>query len=359
MNLENQHIKKFLKIFLITLIVPLIVVFLCFYIYKSFYAKPIYDPEMQRDKTLVSEKEAKAEDDSKSEGFLTSPVRTNVLILGVDKAESLTDVMMIASFISTTGEINLMSIPRDTYTTFSGDSLKKLREINKGAPSVMKLNELFSYTGRKVGVEFLQETIEEMAGINIDYYVKVDLQAFKQIVDAVGGIYFTVPEGGLKYSDPTQNLKIDLKGGYQLLDGEAAEGLVRFRKGYTTQDLKRVEVQQEFVKEFIKQVLNKETLMSNLGEIVLNLIKYVETDFGMSDFPKYITAIEKINVNNLNSTTAPGASQYIGGISYYLLDSAGFKEIIDDYFYGNTDPEKETQETQETQETMTDNKMED
>lgn len=358
MNLESQHKKKFLKIFLITLIIPLLIVFFCFFMYKFLYSHPIYDPEMQRDGTLVSEKEAKAEDDSKSKGFLTAPVRTNVLILGVDKAESLTDVIMVASFISTTGEINLMSIPRDTYTAFSGDSLKKLREINSGAPSVMKLTELYSYTGKKAGVEFLQETVEEIAGINIDYYVRVDLDAFKKIVDAVGGIYFTVPEGGLKYSDPTQNLKIDLKEGYQLLDGKAAEGLVRFRKGYSTQDLKRVEVQQEFVKEFIKQVLDKETLMSNLGEIVLNLIKYVETDFGVSDFPKYITSIEKIDVNNLNSATAPGSPQYINGISYYLLDSNALKEIVDDYFYGNTDPEKETQEnleTQETQETTTAN----
>lgn len=354
MALKKQYKNKFLKTFLITVIPSLIIVFSVYFIYNSFFTGPAYDPQKQRDSTLVSEKESKAEDDFKSSGFLTAPVRTNVLIVGVDKEESLTDVVMVASFISTTGEINLMSIPRDTYTTFSGNSLKKLREINSGAPNVMKLNSVYSYTGRKSGVEFLKETVEEMIGININYYIKINLDAFKEIVDAVGGIYFTVPKGGLKYSDPTQNLKIDLKEGYQLLDGKAAEGLVRFRKGYPTQDLKRVEVQQEFVKEFIKQVLDKKTLISNLGEIVLSLIKYVETDFRISDLPKYSTSIEKININNLNSTTAPGNSQYIGGASYYLINSTALKELVDDYFYGSTIPEKINQEIEIDEEISTD-----
>lgn len=342
MDLKSQYVNKFLKVFLTTLIIPLTIVFIVFFIYQNFKTVSAYDPEKQRDSTLVSEKEIKAENDAISSGFLTSPVRTNVLITGVDKEEHLTDIIMVASFISTTGEINLMSIPRDTYTTFSGENLKELRKINSGAPSVMKINSVYSYTGRKAGLNFLEKTIEELLGVNIDYYVKVNLDVFKKIVDAVGGIYFTVPEGGLRYSDPTQNLNINLKGGYQLLDGEAAEGLVRFRKGYATQDLGRVQVQQEFVKEFIKQVLNKETLMSNLREIVLNFVKNVETNFGISDLPKYVKAIDKIDVNNINSTTAPGRPQMISGASYYLIDNNELKKIVDDYFYGNTAPEKET-----------------
>lgn len=350
MDLKSQYVNKFLKVFLTTLIIPLTIVFIVFFIYQNFKTVSAYDPEKQRDSTLVSEKEIKAENDAISSGFLTSPVRTNVLITGVDKEEHLTDVIMVASFISTTGKINLMSIPRDTYTTFSGENLKELRKINSGAPSVMKINSVHSYTGRKAGLSFLEKTIEELLGINIDYYVKVNLDVFKKIVDAVGGIYFTVPEGGLRYRDPTQNLNIDLKGGYQLLDGEAAEGLVRFRKGYANQDLGRVQVQQEFVKEFIKQVLNKKTLISNLGEIVLNFVKNVETNFGISDLPKYIKAIDKIDVNNINSVTAPGRPQMINGASYYLIDNNELKKIVDDYFYGNTDPEKEitVEQTAET-----------
>lgn len=342
---NSKYTKKFIKIFSITLFICLLIVTLGFFIYNNIFAKPLYDPSKQKDSTLLTEKEIQADNDSKSSGFLTAPVRTNFLIVGVDKEESLTDVMMVGSFISTTGEINLLSLPRDTYMPFAGDELNELRSLNKGAPSVMKLNSVFSYTQKNANVDFLKKTVENLLGINIEYYVKVDLDAFKSIVDAVGGIYFTVPEGGLKYSDPTQDLYINLKEGYQLLDGEAAEGLVRFRKGYIRQDLQRVEVQQEFVKEFIKQVLTKETIMKNFGEIALNLIKYVETDFGVSDFPKYLTSIQNIDTNNINSATAPGAPQYIGEVSYYLLNTTELKSIVDDFFYGNTSLENTSTDT--------------
>lgn len=332
--------KTFIKVFSISLFVPLIIVFFIFFIYNFAFKSVSYDPSLQRSSDLVSKKEAQAEDDSKSKGFLTSPVRTNFLIVGVDKEEHLTDVIMAGSFISTTGQINLISIPRDTYTTLTGQNLSDLRKINKNAPNFMKINSIHSYAGKKEGVNILKNVVQDLLGINIDYYVKVNLNSFKEIVDMIGGVYFDVPKGGLKYSDPTQNLKIDLKGGYQLLNGSDAEGLVRFRKGYARQDLQRVEVQQAFIKEFIKQALNKETLLQNLGGFAITVLKYVDSNMGVSELPKYIKVIDKINPNNINSTTAPGSPKTINGASYYILDNLKLKEVVDDYFYGSTIPEQ-------------------
>lgn len=342
--LDKKHRKKFIIILSSILSIFFILLILIIFVYKNFYAIPAYDPSKQMDIMLVSKDNKELETKPSKKKFLTPPVRTNVLILGLDKAENLTDVIMVASFISTTGEINLMSVPRDTYTAISGENLKMLRNANSHAPSIMKLNSVFSYSGKEKGPNILKAVLEEMLGINIDYYIKVNLDAFKKIVDTVGGINFNVPEGGLKYRDPTQNLNINLKGGYQLLDGEAAEGLVRFRKGYATQDLKRVQVQQEFIKEFVQQILNKETLMSNLGGIVVNLIRYVETDFKLSDLPKYISSIDKINTENMKTTTVAGSPKMIGDASYYILDKVKTKEIVDEYFYGNTDPLKKLDE---------------
>lgn len=292
-----------------------------------------YSEALQADSELVEKTEEQLELESNS--FLTSPVRTNVLLVGVDKSEGLTDTIMVASFISTTGEINLISIPRDTYITFSGSSLSRLRSVNSSAPSVMKINAINSY-GRSEGIQLLEEKIEEILGIRIDYYVKVNLDAFKNIVDTVGGIYFEVPAGGLKYSDPTQNLYINLKEGYQLLNGDAAEGLVRFRKGYAAQDLQRVKVQQDFIKAFISQVLNTETLIKNIGGLILNFIKYVETDFGLLDIPKYLKSINKIDTDNINSATLPGVPQTIDGVSYYIMNQSETKELVNQFFYGST-----------------------
>ncbi len=339
-NFENKYKKKFLSIFFTVFSVFFVILLFIFFGFKFLNAEPAYDPTKQRDSTLITEKELKQQTEQTSNSIFTPPIRTNVLITGVDKQENLTDVLMVASFISTTGQINLISIPRDTYISYEGESLKALREINSGAPRYMKANSVYAYT-KKSGMEHLKSTIEDLLGIKIDYYVKVDLKAFKSIVDAVGGIYFDVPKGGLKYSDPTQGLYINLKEGYQLLDGEAAEGLVRFRKGYARQDLQRVEVQQQFIKEFISQVLSKDTLVNNLGEITLSLIKYVETDFSVSDLPKYLTSITSIDTSKIKTATLPGTPQTIDGLSYYVSNSNDTKEIVDEFFYGNTNPEEE------------------
>ncbi len=347
-NSKTNYKRKFFVTFFSVFSVLLVCLLFIFFGYKFLGAEKSYDPTKQRDATLISEKELKQQTEQTSNGIFTPPIRTNILITGVDKEESLTDVLMVASFISTTGEINLLSIPRDTYISYKGEDLTALRKVNRGAPSYMKANSVYAYT-KSAGIEPLKTTVENLLGIKIDYYVKVDLDAFVSIVDAVGGIYFDVPKGGLKYSDPTQDLYINLKEGYQLLDGKAAEGLVRFRKGYNRQDLQRVEVQQQFIKEFITQVLNKDTLVSNLGEITLNLIKYVETDFSASDLPKYLNCIPNIATSKMNTATLPGNPQMIDNLSYYVLDNSGTKEIVDQFFYGNTDPEKE--ETTEQVET--------
>ena len=60
----------------------------------------------------------------------------------------------------------------------------------------------------------------------------------------------------MNYEDATQNLYIHLQKGMQHLDGEQAMGLVRFRKGYASQDIQRTKVQQEFLKALAKQCLS-------------------------------------------------------------------------------------------------------
>ena len=82
----------------------------------------------------------------------------------------------------------------------------------------------------------------------------------------------------LYYSDPAQGLYIDLYPGPQVLDGEKAEMLVRFREGYAQKDLKRIEVQQEFLKAFISQVCSSDKIMSNLDSYIKIFMEKVESD---------------------------------------------------------------------------------
>ncbi len=351
-KVKESYVLKFFIIVLSIIIVYSIIGFCWLYFYLKNISHSVYDPSMQNDisienESILIQKESENinesdENDGILSNFLTPPPRTNFLIAGVDKNKSLTDCIIAGSFVSETNEINLISIPRDTYVELESDKLKKM----KNAPSVMKINAVNVYGGKKYGMELLKSEVEEILDINIDYYVKVDLDAFKNIVDAVGGIYFEVPSGGLYYSDPTQNLYINLRGGYQLLNGKQAEGLVRFRKGYSQQDLKRVEVQQEFLKEFLKQAFTKENLGNNIITLVSNYIKYVDTNFSVEDIPKYLKCINSLNTDNISSTTLPGYADMIDGASYYIKDNAKTKRVVEQYFYSTSSETTENETTE-------------
>jgi len=268
---------------------------------------------------------------------LSVPIHTNFLIMGTDETELLTDVIIAGSFNAKTMDINLISIPRDTYTVLSQDEVQELRNEGRSVPSsgVMKMNAVHSYAGKEKGAAYLKDQVEELLGIQIHYYAEVNLDAFKQIVTAVGGVEMDIPAGGLYYDDPYQNLHIAVPAGRQLLTGEMAEGVVRFRDSYARADLQRIEVQQEFMKEFFKQVLTKETIMNNFLEIAQTLLSYVKTDLGASDLLKYVGFVTELSGDKLYAQTLPGDAQFVNGASYFMQDREATKLLVDEIFYGS------------------------
>lgn len=322
-NNKKRYIKKFSTILSIALAIYFVLGGVGAWFYLSL-SEPAYNPDRQiKDYEASKEKsdEKSKEEMTLTEKLVTAPARTNFLIVGVDGNESLTDTIMVGSFESATNNITLVSIPRDTYVNYKG--------------SHIKINSVNGYAGGgEEGIQSLQEELEELLNISISYYVKVNLEAFRSIVDDIGGVVYTVPEGGLYYTDPAQDLYINLKGGTQRLNGSDAEGLVRFRKGYAQQDLKRMEVQQDFFKEFIKQLLEKETIVANLDDLIIDFIKYVDTNFKVVDIPKYISCIKSIDADKIKTTTLPGYPQMIDGISYYICDKKETSLLSKEYFYG-------------------------
>ena len=88
----------------------------------------------------------------------------------------------------------------------------------------------------------------------MDYTVCVDLQGFVALVDAIDGVPFDVPID-MNYEDPYQDLYIHIPKGYQTLSGTNALKVVRFREGYASQDIGRMETQQKFLKAVAKKML--------------------------------------------------------------------------------------------------------
>ncbi|MBR1736449.1 MAG: LCP family protein [Firmicutes bacterium] len=249
------------------------------------------------------------------------PDRTNILLLGVDADETRTDTIMLASYDSVNKNVSLISIPRDTIVTIGAVEWELMTE---NEPSLMynyspqmKINSVHAYLGPEEGVKYLKELVGEMFDIKIDYYAKVNCEAFRYIVDSIGGIEYNVEER-LYYEDPTQDLFIDLYPGVQMLDGDKAEQLVRFRYGYATQDLHRVEVQRNFMKVFMATALNKDTIMSNPGAYAKVLIDYVDTDMPVATAVRYVNSLSGFSAENVKGYTLPGECAEIDGVSYYV-----------------------------------------
>lgn len=272
----------------------------------------------------------------------------NIALLGTDGDGFRSDVNMVASLNLTTKEVHLISVPRDTRVVMTDDMIAYLEKNGRTIPQAngvygqCKLTEVHAYAGEGNRSTFTVAMLEEILGIDIDYYVKVDLDAFKDIVDAVGGVEFDVQER-LYYSDPAQGLYIDLYPGPRVLDGEKAEMLVRFREGYAQKDLKRIEVQQEFLKAFISQVCSSDKIMSNLDSYIKIFMEKVESDMPVATALKYAGYIKEIDPAAITTDTIPGE-----GGAYFDMDEEGTKELVDYRIYGKEPPAYMTDDGTET-----------
>lgn len=265
------------------------------------------------------------------DALLKRNVKMNVAVFGTDKDGARTDVMFVIHYDSAQESMDLVSLPRDTRISICDEVIANYKAGGHAYNQVTKLNAVHSYSAGDKCCENTVLQIEDLLGISIDHYIKIDLDAFRKIVDAVGGVEVDVPQD-MDYEDPAQDLYIHLDAGLQTLNGDEAEQLVRYRK-YPTGDEGRIEVQQLFLKALAQKVLSSETILKNLPDYIDVLYKDVKTDITLTDALKYVNYIEKIDLNKITMQTIPGAGQYIGGVSYFVHDAAGTAELVDQIFY--------------------------
>lgn len=183
------------------------------------------------------------------------------LLLGVaDQGGS--DTIMLGVFDTANKKASLISIPRDTVVKYDG--------------SYIKINASYSYGG----VEAVRDCVSKMLAVPIDYYVKVNTRAFREIVDEIDGVWFDVPVR-MDYDDPYGDLYIHIAPGYQLLDGKKAEGVVRCRSCYANADIGRAATQRAFLAALAKQTIT----LSNVTKVtsLINILNtYVESDMPLN-----------------------------------------------------------------------------
>lgn len=226
------------------------------------------------------------EDNEPAPGTSASGLKYTFAIMGMDDGNGNSDTIMTATFDADNHTLNVVSIPRDTLVNVSW--------------STKKANTWYSFGGKEQGV---LNGMRDILGYQLDYYVIIDLEAFEKLVDGIGGVYYDVPQD-MKYSDPYQDLYIDIKAGPQTLSGEDAMKVVRFRR-YAEGDIKRITVQQDFLKAMMKQILSNvaSVPLTTLADIVLN---DVDTDMDYGTIMWFAKELLKLDAENVTFHTLPG-----------------------------------------------------
>lgn len=209
-----------------------------------------------------------------------------ILVSGSDDGNGNSDTNILVAIDTVNGYIYGTSIARDTKAVWNGKNHKINAAFGSG------------------GMEKMAEVVSDQLGIPVDYTVSVDLKGFAALVDAIGGVDFDVPVN-MDYEDPYQDLYIHISKGMHHLSGSEALKVVRFRKGYATQDIGRMETQQKFLKAVAKQTLT----VSNLGKIdefVKIFQKYVKTDLTLGNLDWLGKEAISIGADNIEFSTLPG-----------------------------------------------------
>lgn len=231
----------------------------------------------------------------------------SILFLGVDDSisrrengqkasEARTDAMILATFNRSNKKIRLVSIPRDTLAYI---------------PSV-KMYDKITHAHAEGGPESSMEAVENIFNVPVDYYARVNMQAFVDIVDELGGIEFDVP---FDINEPTKLDKgrIKVKKGKQLINGDEALALVRSR--HVDTDLGRGKRQMEMIEAIVNKAQDSNSIskLDELVEIVGNNAKHNLTFDNITSLASYYTS----NDVDFKQMQLKGTDYMYNGIYYY------------------------------------------
>ncbi len=239
----------------------------------------------------------------------------NVLILGTDEGSVpgetgnfRTDVMLLASVDVAAAKAAVVSIPRDTKVSIPGHGDQKINAAN-------------AFEGPAGAIA----AVKQLSGMDINFYVVFNFTAFQDLVDAVGGVPFT-----LDRDIKDEYAGVLFKGHYEHLTGEQALTVVRARHDLPDGDLSRVENQQKFLKSFaekISTIRDKSMLRSILDAVDENVKTSATPEFILT----LAEALQGIDTGNIQMATVPGSAPEpkAGQPWYFIADPEGTAELFD------------------------------
>ncbi|MFA0815201.1 MAG: LCP family protein [Anaerofustis sp.] len=254
----------------------------------------------------------------------------NILFFGLDEntereSEYSTfrpDTIMLVSINLETENIQIVSIPRDTYVSIYGRSGKD------------KINSCFYYGSLEAdsedeyfdkGLECLEGTVSQLlGGVPINYYVEVDMEGVPQIIDTLGGVTVTLDE------NVYHNGTLAFAKGTQTLNGDQFITLARLRD-YTGGDIDRVAMQQKLMKQLFSQVTSSENIMK-LPKLISQTYDILSTDLSFKQITTLAYTLKDFDVSNISTDTMPGTYGNLYSISYWIVTQSERVSFIKEHF---------------------------
>jgi len=261
--------------------------------------------------------------------------RINILLLGMGgpghNGPFLTDTMIISSIKPSTQQIAMISIPRDLGVDIPEYGIQKInsanaygeaRQVDSGALSATKV-------------------VEDTFNIDIPYFVRIDFDAFIEIIDAVGGIKIDVERTFTDSEFPAPNDKyksLTFTKGIQTMDGSRALQYARSRHGNNNEgsDFARAKRQQKVILAIKEKVLSFQTLANpiRISKIIKSLGTHITTNIDFSDTISLLKIGRSMDITDIITLvldiekTGYLESSYTKEGAYILSPTSGdFKEM--------------------------------
>lgn len=240
------------------------------------------------------------------------------LVVVTDQIGANTDAMLAGKLDVASGELNIVSLPRDTLVNVSW--------------GVKKLNTVLA--NEKSDPERLVEKLMGILGFKVDCYAIVSLKAVEKIVDCIGGVSYYVPRD-MDYDDPTQDFSVHISEGYHWLNGEDAVKVLRFRvgnngSGYANGDLGRINTQHDFLMTLADQLLTLGNI-PNLNSLIDIVEENTVTNMTANNIAFFAREFLFLDKDKINFYTLPGEGIGIRGGSYYEVKVDEWLEMLNAY----------------------------
>ena len=263
--------------------------------------------------------------------------RVNILVMGIDRsverAESnsfRSDTIILVTVNFKTGDVDMITFPRDSYVKLydkDGLLIDELDPFNK-------INEAFSRGGmmKHGGYQSEMNTVSRLiGGIPVSYYVSFDMNAVKEIVDAMGGVDYEVD------IDVYMNGR-ELHPGLQHLDGQAVLDYCRQRKG--SSDTARADRQQRMLMAIFEQMKSTGQI-ANIPKIYKAVSDCIDTDLSFEQICSLSLIAVRMDSEQLNRHMVKGKFASLYQRDVWLVDAEKLKTLIKDVFNADViiDPE--------------------